>query len=385
MISRDALTDLAKEAEALAVSLYLTFRTEPDRAHENAVRLRNMVRDAEGLAEEHSEEARDLVDRVRNELEGLDLPRQPGTRGLGLFCTAHGGCRIVALPMDPGDKAVIDRGFHLHPLLPLFNDQGRFFVVAVERACPRLIQADRFGAEVVESPAMQDSFDKIRGLTELQADIGFHPAGNAPSPAEGGGAPPNVMHALGDSPADYEQTQLDEYVHGIAQAVDKELSGRHDPLVVAGDPNLVGMYRKHSRYAHLADDALIHATDDLDADTLADLSRDKVDQLLRRPRENAVSQVAERVGRGDKEVALHFETILAAAKEGRVDTLVIAEDQTLPARLAEQRDAPDLTGRPVADLSDEMLRETVLHGGAVFCVGADALPKQAPAAALLRY
>lgn len=386
MISHHDIVGLARADDGLSLSLYLPYVTAPDAAHQNRVRLRNAVRQAREAADAFGTAGQALVEKAEAMIETLDLPSDPNAAGLALVCAEQAPCRCWVLPIDPGEAAVLDRGYHLRPLLPLFGERQGFYVIALEQDDPRLICARPHSAHLVADRMTVESLDKIRGLTELPADVGFHPSGPANAGPGDSGAADAQYHALGESPDDYRQQQLNEYALRIAQAVDQALNQDQAPLVAVGDPNLLGMFRKHCHYGGLVDAAVDKSPARLDAADLAELARPIAEPLLDRSCQEALDKLAEGHGRGETWVALRHEPVLQAARDGRVDTLFLDPDAPLQARMAELR-APDdagLHGRPV-DLGDEMVRQTLSHGGRVFAIAADRLPKSSPAAALMRY
>lgn len=103
--------------------------------------------------------------------------------------------------------------------------------------------------------------------------------------------------------------------------------------------------------------------------------------------DGVLEQVDARLGAAEPTVAIRLEEILGAAVEGRVDAVVVAEDETLWGRFE-----PGYTlaahGKPGPDDEDLLNQAAILtlrNGGRAFAAPRERLPRQVPAAAVLRF
>lgn len=92
-------------------------------------------------------------------------------------------------------------------------------------------------------------------------------------------------------------------------------------------------------------------------------------------RRAAVERLETLLGNHDPRTVLTVQTTMAAARQGRVETLLLAEEE-----------APSHTD-PVTgcDPLDEVVVQTLRHGGDIHVVPRTQLPSAATAAAILRY
>ena len=100
-----------------------------------------------------------------------------------------------------------------------------------------------------------------------------------------------------------------------------------------------------------------------------------------------LDQVNARLGAAEPTVSIRLEDILAAAFEGRVDAVVVAENETLWGKF---RPGEPLEAHESADGLDEDLVnlaavQTLRTGGRAFSVPRAHMPRQAAAVALFRY
>ena len=86
-------------------------------------------------------------------------------------------------------------------------------------------------------------------------------------------------------------------------------------------------------------------------------------------------------------MAIRLEEILTAAAEGRVDSVVVAEDEALWGRF-EPGHVLTAHGRPGPgdeDLLNQVALLALRNGGRAFALPRERLPRQVPAAATLRF
>ena len=100
-----------------------------------------------------------------------------------------------------------------------------------------------------------------------------------------------------------------------------------------------------------------------------------------------LDRIKARLGTAEPTVAIRLEEILAAARDGRVDSLLIAADETIWGHFDEGRGIAAARGTPNGeeDLLNLAAVMTLATGGTAFSLPRDKLPRSVPAAAALRY
>ena len=154
------------------------------------------------------------------------------------------------------------------------------------------------------------------------------------------------------------------------------------PLILAGLPEWVAVYRELNTYPHLVDVAIERNPDDMKADELRGAAWDHVAARLAQDRSRLLDRLNEQRARGTGVVDPH-ET-LTAAREGRVDTLLLTADgcygQAHDGRVVL---LPTDDDGDVCALADAAARATLRNGGAIRVV--EELPEEATVGAVLRY
>ncbi|MEX2617259.1 MAG: hypothetical protein WD767_14280 [Alphaproteobacteria bacterium] len=346
-----------------AVSIYLPVHQIPPEDKVNGIRFRNLIRDAEKDLERNGFDPSEILAYAeRDEIFRLPIG-SPGMRGIAIFISAA-FTRTHPLPIAPPEHIAVKDSFHILPLMPLIDSAQSFFIIAIDQKDVCLFRATRYEISVIETEVMEDSMAKIRGITQLPADVGFHSASSA-----GGGRPDAKHHAQGESPADYQQVQLDEFTHGVANAVDRILAEETATLVAVCEPNLLGMFRRHCQYPKLASDSIAKSPVGLDESEIHEACVEIVEPELNRPKLETIDRFNAGFQRGDATVSVQQGEILKSATEGRVGNLLLTEDWR----------------NSGLEEIDRIAHETLKHGGDVIVVPAEEMPGETAVGAIYRY
>lgn len=373
MTAKPRLTDIVRAEADPAVSIYLPLHKISPEHQKNAVRLRNLVREADNALRANGLDPRPLLKPIAEEVEAMLPVRDPDTRGLGVFADGD-SVRIIRLQEEPPASVTIQRGFHLQPMLRLIDEKGRFHVVAFDQQHAELIEANRLGFTGESIDIRHESLEAIWERTQVPPEVGSHATDSPPR-----GRPEIIRHSAGESPSDYQEKVLDIYVRGIARAVTDELAGEFVPLVPVADPNLLGMFYRHCGHDGLVGKGLGKAPSELGRERLFAEVWPLVADVVDRPKYDALERLRAGLNRGDESVSADEERILRATEEGRVATLLMPR---APSPADREDRQPRSSGTDVRDL---LVRRTMEQGGEVLVVEPAELPEGARAAALLRY
>ena len=381
MVTKADVKALIEVDEEPAISIYMPVHaTFPDR-NKNIIRLRNLMRQAEDELRARGADPAAVLARARDLLEPTPPVDGLDTRGLAIFVTAD-DVRTFSLPARPAESIHVGRGFHIAPLVPSV-EHSQYYAVTLDQNAPALYRGNRFSFERIAKDVAEQSLDEIRGVTQVPARTGYHPSG--PAGRGPAGRPDAMHHAQGEAPEDYEQIELDQYTHGIARAVEKKLTGEDAPLIPVGQPNLLGMFRKHCRYPGLNEEAVAKSPAHLGEEDLHRLTLEVAGEILSRPGRDAASRAVAAHNRGDETVAIKPRKILEAAEMGRVEALLLARSPNgAGIWVPEDEEAPEAPGEG-ARLREQLVRAVVAQGGSVMSVDADELPDNASVAALYRF
>ncbi|HEY0524517.1 MAG TPA: hypothetical protein VGD08_14080 [Stellaceae bacterium] len=387
MIKSDELRALLDAESGPAVSVYLPTHVAGREIRQDPIRFHNLIdRAAERLTSlgMRRPEVEAFLGEARSLAADEEFWRHQD-RGLAVF-VAPGLLRTLKLPFEPNEESVVSRHFHVTPLLPLFQEDHRFFVLAASAGNVRLFEASQHAMNEVKDIDLPSSVAAITGETEYENTRHMAPVARTRAGTPGGVV---KTHNFGETPEEQRKAQLVEYLNRVAARVEDYLSGRRAPVVIAAEPEVKG---------HLG--AIIKDKLDL-AGKGVEMNPDAFgpEEIHRRAWALVQPEFAETwhrdmdrlnalIGEATGRATLKPEEIVKAAREGRIDTLFIADGEHLWGRFDEDGDKVIAHGSQTEDdddLIDVAALLTLRTGGNTYVLPKQELPRSGIMAAILRY
>ena len=128
------------------VSVFMPMHRSGPETQQDPIRFKNLLREAEerlmtqGLP---APEAREFLESAQKLLQG-DLFHQHQSDGLAMFLSPE-VFRCYLLPFVFKELVIVTDRFHIRPLLPLFSDDGRYYILALSQNKVRLLNRGRRG------------------------------------------------------------------------------------------------------------------------------------------------------------------------------------------------------------------------------------------------
>ncbi len=392
-ISKDMIIELIEACEGKAVSIYMPTFVSAREARQNPIRLKNLLNQAEeqlrssGLnhdeAEAYLAEARGLVDD--------EVFWQSQDEGLALFVDAN-ELRIFNLPEDFSELAVVGDAYHITPLIPLYQGNGPYYVLALDQKRPVLYQGSKFRlgrVEEVDLPeSLQEMFDQY---FEFHRHIQFHGKTREPNPdltaqADASGARQGMFFGQGGDDVDL-KAEIRNFFHRLDKELAAYLDGGEPPLVLAGVDYLHPLYQEANTYPNLVEEGLTKDVNHLPVEDLHKLTWDIVQNQYAEDVDQALG-VYRSLRDKDGDTVEAIETIVPAAYFQRVHTLFIAEDTQIWGAFDDEENDVHIASEQTAgsqDLLSLAAAHTLLNGGNVLVLPGEKVPGDTPAAAILRY
>lgn len=380
-VNREAIKQLLDTEDGAAISLYMPTHRFPISEHitEDKIRFKNLVRAGEDLLKEQGIEdgiIRQMTESLEAEIyDNLEF-WQDSTEGLALFCTPA-SIESFRLPMECEERVVAGDSFDITPLLALASYDQPYYLLALATHKPVLYKGDMYGVERVdielpESPEVALNIDESHAHSKTD---------------RAGGYPGSKAHGQGDSKQAGQEEKLkffrllDDKIHTSSE-VDGDL-----PFLLAGTDDEVSGYRDTSRLGHMLESVLGGNYTAIAEHEIHEKSWPLVsEELCDKVRDEQIEKLANLLGTG--KASAGAEDIVSAAKEGRVDTLLVG-------MLAVTRDTVTDNEEPVMKLVfpedytsggiDVSGRAVFDQGGKVVAVMGGILPDGASEAALYRY
>jgi hypothetical protein len=355
-------TKLIKTEPSLSISLYLaTDVSERDGVAKLRLNLQRLFKKAEAsLARTCDAKTRErLLHPLRKALSMIGLKRGKG--GIAIYHNEE-FTGLVKLPTITSDIAVAADSFHIKPLLRCAQSRRSFFVLALRRRHADLYLVTADGTKHAERIELPNAFKK-----PLAMDRG-------------------EKFWLGK---EIKVRRKRDFVEGMKQLnryLEGWWTGSRTPLLLAGASSHQDAFRQNCNYQHLIERGLVGAVDDLDSDSLTNISVVAMKSYFEEQDYLAVATFRKAEAAGLTTTDL--EEVAKAAARGQIQSLLVAEDRHVWGHL--DRD----TGRvqvvhdqqgTADDLLDDLAELTLNNGGSVTVLPSVVLPNGQLIAAVLRW
>jgi hypothetical protein len=374
---RAELQDLLKQADGPCVSLFMpTYRTSGADRRQGPTQLENMLHRASGQLMERGlrrPAAEELLQSAHALTKDVPYWHNSLADGLAVFVSKH-VFRQYKVPVALEERIFVDDQFHIAPLLPLYSGDTRFYILAISQNAVRLLEGNRY--EVHELPA--------GGLPKNLMDALQKVADSEPRP---GNLHEDRYDQLGHGTGlEHVNHRLERYFREIDTNLLPLLASEEAPLVLAGVERNVGLYRCVSAHRRIPERFIDGNPELMSAKQLHSAALEIVAPYVGQQEEQARQQI-ERLG-GTERVATDPEQIIAAAQNGRIDTLFLRRGYELWGQFDSGRNATDLHERRQdgdRELVTVTAEKTFVNGGAVLFEDDSHTPRPVPMTALLRY
>ena len=378
LLSRTELQSLLTDQKPPCVSIYLPTHEAGRETQQDPIRLKNQLTRAEELLSQagiDSTASQQLLKPAANLLEDQEF-WQHQESGLALFITSE-QLRYYRVPLELETMTVVSDQFQVKPLLPLVTDDGQFYVLAASQSKVALYHATRDSVQAINLGDTPLSEAVALRYDDPEESLQGH------STNRGGGQ--TTFHGQGGG-KDSENSDILRFFHLVSDGVENVLAGQNLPLVFMGVDFLFPIYQEANKYPHLMDEVIAFQPDQLSPKEIRDRALEVVEPRFTASRK----AVAEQYGslKNNSQATADLETILTAAHDGQVDTLLIAADAQQWGSFDAKARKATLHDEKTAESEDLLNMATVLAlftDAKVYVIDRDQVPEKADAAATLRY
>lgn len=368
------LKELMTWEDTPAVSIFLpTHEVSPPQDRRDQIALKNALSRAEVLLEEHDVKGgltQQILQPARELLEdGMFWQYQ--NQGLAIFL-APGFSRIYRLPLAFQAQVVVNSHFQITPLIPFFDTEHDFHVLALSLNEIKLYEADTMHIREVPATDLPENLQEILKYDVFEKQLQFH------SSTSGGGQAP-TYHGHGEEGYTKKQ-QIHAYAQEINKGLKELLKASKKPLVVAAVDYVFAIFKEHCDYPGLVDKPIAGNPEHLNKNALHQAAMERVSEPLKRQKQAALEAVQNL--RNTPRVLSDVDKIIEAAKYSRIEKLLVLSPETDEGLQQIETHAEDPINTATV--------ETLLHGGEVFSVDAEELAKttqssESQLAAVLRF
>lgn len=380
VLSKDMLKELAEYRSDCCITIILpTHRSGMEVNEQQDLRLfKSMIQDVKKELEQKNSDA-SITERLLQpayELMRNDAFWHDQSDGLAIFI-ADGFFRFVKLPFRPEQECIVNNAFYLINLVRLLNTQSEdeFFLLLMRREKTKLYKADAKGMQEVPVEGMPDSISSVINYDEPGKEYMETETGENTDTPEyiNVGRPDKIV--------------LGTYVEKIDSAFQQQAPTETSwPLLLAGQSDLVDAFRKTSKYTNVFDTNLEVTEEPTDSRELFKQAKSKIEERTKHARNSMLEIYYNSIA--TPLTNSMPETVIPAAYYSQVRTLFVERGAHIWGSFDAQNNRLDMHAErePGDDcLLEKAAIQTILHGGEVFVMEKEKMPKGATIAALLRY
>lgn len=367
------------------LSMYLPTHRFPTPPHmqEDQTRFKNLLHEAreKWLAVTDDKRVNQIIQHLEARLEDVDFWRQ-ATEGMAIFAN-YNDVEVYHLPVECESQVCVSSTYDITPLLVLLarNQPYNLLVLAMHNA--KLLKGDMYGLEpvAVEFPASPEDALNIDEMfsssNTVRSQNGPSGAGNAISP-----------HGQGDSNQAGREERLQYFRIIDSLLLSSPLVDQALPLLVAGTDAEAGDYKSLSKYPHLLDKFLSGNHSAASLPDLHQLAWPMVrDQTIETRNTSSVDRF--HTMRGAEKSSLDMKSMLEAAKNGRIDCLLVGMIEMTTDTVSDtiHRAVPLIrfTENYVQSQVAQLARLVFKQGGTIYGMERAMVPERATVAAIYRY
>ncbi len=390
LLTPDILQTLSGPVDGPCLSLYLpTHRHHPEN-QQDPIRFRGLVKELEqSLGKDDSPDVAEMISRFHALPDDSDFWNHT-LDGLAVLAAPGGFFKVITLQRTVKELAIAADSFHTKPLRRMLQSSDRFQVLALTMTGIKLYEGNRDALDAVElAPEVPHTLTDALGeeLTDPHSTVAAY--GGVKGSGGGGGMGGGQMEMHHGHGGGKDQADIDEirYYRVIDRAILKHHSNTSRlPLMMAALAEHQGNFHKISNNPYLLQEGVKINPDVLSLDDL----RARAWAAYEPHYEEKISKLAEdfMTAKANDQGLDELAEIAAAARDGRVATLLIEADRQIAGRInpdTGEISMGDIAHPETDDLLDDLGELVAAMGGTVLVVRSEKMPSESGAAAICRF
>ena len=378
-----------KEFEALAdqrslhsVSVYLPMdkKGKEQNEHLAQAKLKNCIKEVHNTLEKYemsTAEIEKYLLPMEKLLGDIDLWRNP-SEGLAIFLNQD-GLQTFLFPIAFEPRTYVDNHFYLTPLLPLYADQGLYYVLELSQDYVKLHEASKYGLnDLYIDDFAPDQIEKAVGFDFRPKMMQFR-SGQAAHDA-------GIFHGYGEGKDD-EKKELLTFFRAVDKGVKQVINGQNSPLMLSCVDFLAPIYKEANTYPKLYDKNLSGDSQYTNKKDLHLASWALIEDYFETKKRNKLKQFNELYN--TPKTSYVTEDIVSAAVNGKVDTLFLSDSLDVYGTYNKENGHVNINKDKEINnvsLSNMTALKTIKQQGNVYLLPEEQMPiKEVPFNALYRY
>ena len=376
VLPKEELKILMQKQAGACVTLYMPTHRGGAEAQQNPIRLKNLLRQVEEKLLEgglRPAEMEKLLEPVQALVKNTPFWKQQ-SEGLAIFLSPK-VFKCYSLPLSFKERAVVTDRFHIKPLLPLYSNDGQYFVLAFSQKDVRFLRGSRNSISEIKLEGIPKNIDEAMNYDLLELQRPNRPAGASATQARG---------AIEWSA--YTKESVLRFFKLIDRGLRSVMKDEKAPLVFAGVDYLFPLYREANSHPTLAERPVTGNPEALSVEELRKQAWAIVEPYYQRTQAEAKAQYLQSVGTGL--ASNNITEIVPAAHHGRVGIIfaAVGVQQWGTFRPGTNEVVLHKNSEPGdEDLVDYAVVQTLLNAGTVYAVERDQMPDREAMAAVFRY
>lgn len=377
-LTLDQIKELAQQTASPSISIFLPTHRAGQDTQQDPIRFKNLLRDVEKQLLDSGmgpREASTLLQPAQALLGDSNFWNHQ-SEGLAVFMTSN-EFHYFSLPFSVEELLVVAQSYYVTPVLPLFTNNGHYYILAISQNEVRLFEGTRYGVGQIALPdGIPANMEEALRLDGPQKSLQMHSG-------DGGG----MFH--GQGAGDEEQkVWIEQYLNLVDASLKEIFREQNAPLILAGVDYLLPMYRKVSEYQNIMEEGITGNPEHLRPEELQEQAWRIVETYFQQETKKTVEQY-QQLTDTDKATD-NVEEIVTAAVNGRVDKLILSVENQIwgafnPKDGKVTRSSNGQDKKHNLALLDFTAMNTLQNGGTVCALSQAEMPTDSPIAAVFRY
>ncbi|TDN89291.1 hypothetical protein DET49_10636 [Salegentibacter sp. 24] len=299
--------------------------------------------------------------------------------GLAIF-SAKGFFEKYTLPVNFEAHTYISEEFYIKPMVPMFNQDSRFYLLALQLEDVVLYEATKYSIGKVDIDDLTPSrLEERVGFDYKQKHLDFR--------TQGAGGEKAIFHGHGSGGEEERKEEILKYFRAIDKGLDTILNKEKVPLVIATQDYLFPIYKDINTYNYLFEDVVPGNPSETDMFGLHEKALQTLEPYLQKTMRNKMKKFEEL--NNTENTGTSVTDILPAIQQGKVETLFLENRSEIWGNYNKDNmnvtiDDAHKTGN--YSLMNWAAKEVLRQGGEVFLIPKAQMPeKQSKMNALYRF
>ncbi|MFT4832046.1 MAG: hypothetical protein ACI815_001697 [Psychroserpens sp.] len=373
---------LAEQRGMHSVSIYVPMdkKGKEQNEHLAQARLKSAIKEVHKTLETYNltiGEIKKHLLPLEDLLRDVELWRNPSD-GLAIFLDKD-GLQYFTFPIAFEPKTHVASHFYLSPLLPLYSDQGLYYLLELSQDYVKLYEASKYGLkDLYINEFAPDQLEKAVGFDFRPKLMQFR-SGQA---AHGAG----IFHGYGEGKDD-KKKELITFFRALDKGVNQVINGQNSPLILACVDSLFPLYKEANSYKNLYDKPIVGDSQYTDKKKLHQASWVLIADYFETKKKSKIKQFQELYN--TPKTSYVAKDIIPAAVHGKIDTLFLPNNLDVYGTYNQETGKVSINKEKEVhnvSLSNMTALKTLKQNGNVYLLPNDEMPiKGEPFNALFRY